>query len=131
VPLRIILDSNFLFIPLQFRVDVFEELERVANRKVEPILLVPVLEEVKMLSEKKGVKARQATAVLKYVEKLKPLSCKVKPNETVDDLIFRLAIEWKCPVATNDRTLRKRLRDINTTVIYLRQRSRLEIDGQA
>lgn len=130
MPLRIILDSNFLFIPLQFRIDIFEELERVTNRKVEPILLVPVLEEVKMLSEKGGVKARQAAAVLKYVEKLKPLSCKVKPYETVDDLILRLAIEWKCPVATNDRILRKRLRDINNTVIYLRQRSRLEIDGQ-
>jgi rRNA-processing protein FCF1 len=33
-------------------------------------------------------------------------------------------------VFTNDRQLRNRLRDINVPVIYVRQKSRLEIDGR-
>ncbi|RLI16819.1 nucleotide-binding protein, partial [Candidatus Bathyarchaeota archaeon] len=33
-------------------------------------------------------------------------------------------------VFTNDRNLRKRLRNINVPVIYVRQKSRLEIDGR-
>jgi hypothetical protein len=37
--LRVILDSNALFVPLQFKIDVFSELERVLNRSFELILL--------------------------------------------------------------------------------------------
>lgn len=125
--LRIILDSNFLFIPIQFRVDVLKELERVTNRRVEAVLLSPIYKELKTLSRKWKVK-RQVQAALKYAEKLKILNYETKPDETIDDFILRLASKWKCPVATNDRTLRKRLRDINIPVIYLRQKSHLEIE---
>lgn len=130
MPLKIILDSNFLFVPLQFRVDVFRELERVTNRKVEAILLSPVYEEVKRLAERGGVEGRRAAAALGYAARLKLVNIEAEQGEVVDDLIVRLAAEWKCPVATNDRELRKRLRDTNITVIYLRQKSYLEIDGQ-
>ena len=53
-----------------------------------------------------------------------------EPNETKDDVIVRMAREWKCPVATNDQKLRKKLRDIGIPVIYLRQKNRLEVDGE-
>jgi rRNA-processing protein FCF1 len=46
-----------------------------------------------------------------------------------DDAIVKVASEWRSPVFTNDRALRKRLRDINVPVIYVRQKSRLEIEG--
>ena len=36
---NIILDTNFLMIPLQFKVDIFSEIERICNFKYE--LLVP------------------------------------------------------------------------------------------
>ncbi|NIU39058.1 hypothetical protein GWN65_03535, partial [Candidatus Bathyarchaeota archaeon] len=36
---------------------------------------------------------------------------------------------WECPVATNDRELRKRLRNLGVPVIFLRQRHRLELEG--
>ena len=68
-------------------------------------------------------------AALKYAEGLKCVDVEARPTEAVDDLILRLACEWGLPVATNDRVLRKRLRDAKVTVIYLRQRSHLEIYG--
>ena len=36
------MDSNALFVPLQFKIDVFGELERVLNRRFELILLSAV-----------------------------------------------------------------------------------------
>ena len=50
-------------------------------------------------------------------------------KETNDDVIVRVATKWRCPVATNDRELRKRLRSIGIPVIFLRQRSRLDVEG--
>lgn len=93
------------------------------------MLLSPVYEEVKALSTRRGVKWRQAEVALRYAEKLKIVDCEIRPEETVDDLILRVAAEWRCPVGTNDRALRKRLKDINISVIYLRGKSHLEING--
>jgi len=50
-------------------------------------------------------------------------------GEATDDVIARVAKSWNTPVFTNDRALKVRLRDISVPVIYLRQKSRLFIDG--
>ncbi len=42
---------------------------------------------------------------------------------------MRVAESWDSPVFTNDRVLKKRLRDISVPVIYVRQKSRLDVDG--
>jgi len=128
-PLRVILDSNALFVPLQFKLDVFEELGTLLNANYEPILLSPIRREIERLTQKGSPRARKNAAyALKLAEKCKP----VKPeaySATPDDIVVEVAARWKCPVFTNDRLLRKRLRDINVPVIYVRQKSRLEIDG--
>lgn len=99
------------------------------NRNVEAVLLRPVYGELKKLSMGGGTKGRYAEMALSYANKIKILDLEAKPGETVDDFILRLASEWKCPVATNDRVLRKKLRAIDVAVIYLRQKSHLEIEG--
>lgn len=129
LPIRIILDSNFFFIPIQFRLDIFRELENVSKNKVEPILLRPVYGELKKLSLQEGMKGKLAEMAVICAETLNILEIEPKSGETVDDLILRLASTWKCPVATNDRALRKKLKKNNITVIFLRQKQRLEIDG--
>ena len=48
---------------------------------------------------------------------------------TTDDAIVRVAKNWNCPVFTNDIQLKRKLRDISVPVIYVRQKSRLDIDG--
>ncbi|MEJ2126778.1 MAG: hypothetical protein P8X84_04615 [Candidatus Bathyarchaeota archaeon] len=52
-----------------------------------------------------------------------------KPNETYDDVVVRVATEWKCPVATNDKEMKKRLREKGVTTIFLRQKRRLAMEG--
>lgn len=127
---KVILDSNFLFIPSQFRIDVFEGLMTLLNRKFEPILLSPTHKELQRIAERGPPKMRQhALLALRLAEKCRIVEVERGSNETPDDVITRVATEWRCPVATNDQALRKRLRDKNVPVIYLRQRSRLEMEG--
>ena len=128
--LKVILDSNFLFLPIQFKIDVFEELKKLLNRQFEPVLLSVTHEELQKIALKSGVKTRKrASLALRLAEKCCAVDVEQDDKETNDDVILRVAKEWKCPVATNDQALRRRLRDINLPVIYLRQKSRLELEG--
>jgi len=129
--LKIILDSNALFIPLQFRIDIFEELKRLLQVNFEPVLLSPVLRELEKLARDSSPKMRKnAVFALKLAGKCRLVQIKENLVTSSDDAIVLTAHEWKCPVFTNDRRLRKRLRNINVPVIYVRQKSRLEIDGR-
>ncbi len=129
-PLKIIIDSNALFIPLQFKIDIFSELERLIGKNFELILISPIKEELQTLTEKSSPKTRKnATFALSIAEKCKYVKVRGKPLELTDDAILRIARQWNAPVFTNDKLLRERLRDISVPVIYVREKSRLEIDG--
>ena len=129
-PLKVILDSNALFAPLEFKIDIFEELKRLLNRNVEFILLSPVKRELEMLAAKDSPKIRrEALFALKLAEKCKYVPVENDEKMTTDDAIVRVAKNWNSPVFTNDRQLKLRLRDISVPVIYVRQKSRLYIDG--
>lgn len=128
--LKVILDSNFLFIPLQFRIDIFEAMKNLLNRKHELTVLSTTLNELRVLAQRGTPKLRkQAEMALKLAERCRVIAVRKSEDESSDDVILRVARKWKCPVATNDRTLRQRLRDISIPVIYMRQKSRLELEG--
>ncbi len=126
---KVILDSNFLLIPFQFRIDIFEELNDLLG-KAEPIVLSTTLEELKRMAEKSHGKRRmEFSAALKLAEKCEVLRVKRGALESYDDVILRVAGELEIPVATNDAELRKRLRRAGLATIYLRQKARLVIEG--
>jgi rRNA-processing protein FCF1 len=128
--LKVILDSNALFVPLEFKIDIFEELKRLLNRNLEFILLSPVKRELEMLATKDFPKIRkEALFALKLAEKCKYVPLEDDEKLTTDDVIVKVAKNWNSPVFTNDRQLKLRLRDISVPVIYVRQKSRLDIDG--
>jgi hypothetical protein len=128
--LKVILDSNALFVPLQFKIDVFSDLKRLLNRSFELVLLSPVKRELEALARKGSPKLRKnASYALKLAEKCRYVEVDFPASTLTDDVIVKVAEEWKSPVFTNDRQLKQRLRDISVPVIYVRQKSRLEIDG--
>jgi hypothetical protein len=69
-----------------------------------------------------------ASFALKFAEKFRCVEVESSAS-AVDDVIVEVAARWKTPVFTNDSQLRKRLRDISVPVIYVRQKSHLEIEG--
>ena len=128
--IKVILDSNFLFIPLKFRVDILDELNRLFGGLVQCVIPSPILEELQLLKKKvKPSQRREIDFALDFAENCGIVEENIKCGETVDDLIVRLASGWRCPVATNDIDLRHRLRSKGLPVIYLRQKAYLEVDG--
>lgn len=130
--LKVILDSNALFVPLQFKIDIFEELRKLLNMKFDLILISPIRRELEKLAENGSPKMRKnASYALKMAEKCKLIELDEEiAGSSPDDAILQVAREWKSLVFTNDRELRKRLRNINVPVIYVRQKSRLGINGR-
>jgi len=130
VTIKVILDSNFLFIPSQFKIDIFEELIRLLNQRFEPVLLSSTHQELRSMAEKGSPKRRkQASLALELTKKCYIVNIEKGARETNDDVILRIAAQWKSPVATNDRELRKKLRAQDIPVIFLRGKSRLEFEG--
>ena len=128
--LKVVLDSNFLFLPSQFRLDIFEELANLLNQRFEPILLSSTQKELQGLAKSNSPKkGKQALLALKLAEKCRVIPVEKRSGETYDDVIVRVAAEWRSPVATNDRELRRRLRNLRLPVIFLRQKQRLMLEG--
>lgn len=128
--LKVILDSNFLFVPSQFRLDIFEELANLLNQRFEPILLSSTQRELQGLSESTSPKERQqAVLALRLAEKCRVVPIEKGLTETYDDVVVRVAAEWRSPVATNDRELKRRLRKLGLPIIFLRQKQRLVLEG--
>ena len=48
VTFQVILDTNFLAVPAQFGVDIFSEIERVVERRVEFVLLESTVKEIEL-----------------------------------------------------------------------------------
>jgi hypothetical protein len=130
VTLRIIIDSNFLLVPAQLKLDIFEGLMNLLNQNYESIVLSTTIDELRSIVERGAPKLRkQAEMALKLAEKCSLVSVDRKTGETNDEVIVRVAKQRKWLVATNDSELRKRLRNISVPVVYVRQKSRLELEG--
>jgi len=129
-PLKIIADSNAFFIPIEFKIDIFEELQRLLNRNFELVVLSTVKHELETLALSKSAKMRKnAIFALSIAMKCTYVKIPEKQNEPTDDAILRIAKAWNAPVLTNDKLLKQKLRDISMPVIYVRAKSRLELDG--
>lgn len=127
----VILDANFLLLPFQFRIDIFSEIERLIG-KFEPIVLSTTLDELKKLSSLRSTKVgRLARSAIEMTKKCRIVNVDVKSGESYDDVLLRVAKENNYIVATNDRRLKRRLREAGIATIFLRERAYLQIEGYA
>ena len=127
---RVILDSNFLFVPLYFKIDVFEEIESLIG-KFEPVVLSTTIEELKGIVEKGSEKMRRnVNLALNLARRCTILNVSRGSYESNDDVIVRVAKDNGYAVATNDKNLRRKLRSKGVATIYVRERSKLELDGE-
>ncbi len=124
---RVILDSNFLMLPFQFNVDISNEIERILGGGYRIYVPREVLNELNYLSVKaeKHRDRKMAKMALKFARRFDTIE---GGDKDADGAIIALA-EKDVIVCTNDKALKNRLREIQIPVIYLRQKSKLEIEG--
>ena len=105
-------------------------MERILNRRFEPIIITPTYKELQTIADLSSHKLkRQATMALKFAEKCREIHVEKGRHELHDDVLVRVAFEMKCCVATNDKDLKKRIRKLGLPVIYMRQKSHLVVEG--
>jgi len=122
---RVLLDTNALLMPAQFRVDLYDELLALFG-DFEPITLEEVIGELSGLSRGRGRDAAAARVGLAMARR-----STVVPSgstaEHVDDRLIEYARREGCTVVTNDRQLRKALVGEGIDVVSMRRERTLEL----
>lgn len=129
MPLKVLFDSNFLMVPAQFHIDIFQETELILNARAEYLVLPETLQELQRLVARGGERGRGARHALKLAARCHVLGRSQQPGRTTDDVLLRTAQAEGLVVATNDSVLRRRLRRAGIPVIYVRKRAYLAIHG--
>ena len=122
----VILDSNAIMMVFEFSIDLEDELTRLLGSYH---IVVPksIIEELEFLSEHgKGKKKLIAKPSLKSVNGYDVVDIDIGGKG--DSAVFYLARKLSGVVVTNDRELRKRLRNASLHVIYLRGKKRLVLE---
>lgn len=124
---RIILDTNFLLIPVQFKVDIFEEIKRISDFVYQLHIIDRSVEELEKIILTGDTKDKTAAKIaLKLIKFKKIDKIKTTGNKNVDELILDLARKDDI-VATQDKELKQKLKKRSIPIIILRQRKFLEI----
>lgn len=119
---KILIDTNFLMIPEQFKIDIFKEIDRIIDEKYQIIVVDKTVEELeKLIKGNKEKEKRAARIALQLIKKYKIKVINTQ-GDNVDDIIVKLK-DNDTIVATQDKELRKRLKG---DVIVLRQKKYLK-----
>ncbi len=131
LPIIVVLDTNMLTVPAQFRVDIFAETERVIERNIEFIVLKSVVRELERnLEDAVRTKRFKFRTALDFVERCSVVELdEVSRTKPVDDQVLEYAISVSGVVATNDKELRERSLARGVPVLFLRGKKRLELQG--
>jgi len=129
LPVKVVLDSNFLMIPFQFNLDIFQEIEFLLQKRVDFIVPSAVKSELTGLSARGGEGAAEASLALQIASRCRVVEVSLETSETVDDAIVKASQKLGAVVATTDIELKNRLKTLKVPVIYLRDKSKLEVDG--
>ena len=138
----VVIDSNFVLLPFQFKIDYLKEIELNLEGKTKFIIFKQVLDELeaKKIREHKAIKfQKHFKSGLSYLEKNRENfdieyreDIKDK-SETTDDFLVRSSIKLKSEnsrvfLASNDALLRKKAKESHIGRIFLRQKKYLSFE---
>ncbi|MBI2144974.1 DNA-binding protein [Candidatus Woesearchaeota archaeon] len=129
----VLLDTNFLLAPGQFKVDVFAGLERACEFSHELAVPEAVIAELSALAAGEKVSLKDRRAARLGLQLLKARDVRVlktrKVFKSADKALLELASADKdVVVATQDRELKRRLKSIGVRVALVRQKRYVMID---
>ncbi len=126
-----LLDTNFLLLPFQRRIDIFDEIPRLVGGRVHFLILPQVLTELKWLETKGASKEKiAAKSSLMLMKQYCQIMEAVPPSILgldADSALLRFAQETGAIVATNDGELRRKLVKQGSRAIFLRKLAVLAI----
>jgi uncharacterized protein len=123
---RVIIDTNFLLVPVQFKIDIFEAIPLLLHEPVELCIMEGTLDELIKIAKEGPVKDRIAAKVAMQLVKQKHLKGLASSFKNVDTAILELATE-KDYVATQDRELKQKLKAKNVRIITLKSKGHIAL----
>ena len=125
---EVVIDTNFFMVPFQFNVDIITELEKKlpSYKLTTPSFVINELKGLKR--NNKGKTRLNANLALKLANssKVEIKDISLLENETVDDALLRVSEV----LATNDIELKNRAKNKGITVVYLRQKKYIAVEGK-
>lgn len=120
---KIVLDTNFILIPAQLGIDIFEQIKEEFTCNYQLYILEQSLKELeKIANEQKGKLKKQVKLTLALIKAKNIKTLSIPSEKGVDEILKDLAKEGYC-IATVDKELKQ---SIKHNVIYLRQKKMLE-----
>ena len=124
--MKVLLDANALMMPVQFQIDLFDELRELLGA-FDPVVLPAIIDELTGLTRAKGRDGAAARFGLALGEKCTLADDAGERTGTVDDQVIDYATKTRCMVVTNDRRVRDALFEQGISVISMRKQKKLEI----
>jgi uncharacterized protein len=125
---RIVLDTNFLMIPIQFKVDVFTEIKRLMTEPYELCVYQGTIDELLVLSKNNGKIAMNAKATLKLIKQKNLKSLPNSINETYADSLILDGVTNKDIVCTQDQALKRLLKNKHKGIRLITLKSKKYLD---
>jgi len=128
---KVFLDTNFLLIPYQFKVDIFSEISRIMPVQYELYILDKTINELKSIIEDKTEKQKNklaATLAFQFIKSKNISILRTDSNKSVDDILVDIA-DKDTIIATQDISLKKRLKLKLAGIIILRAKKVLSFQN--
>lgn len=122
---KIYLDTNFLLIPLQFNIDIFEQIKSLCSFPYQLYVLNTTIKELKKIiqSKQKQKDKRSAKVALQLIEK-ENVEIEESVSDNVDNALVQLSQKENTIIATQDIELKRKLQK---PYIILRQKKYLQL----
>ena len=116
---KVLLDANFLTLPVQFHIDIFSEIKKIIP-DVRFVTITQVVNELKKMDDKAAKFGLQLLSIVEVDDE----------EGNADDALLSYAEKNNAVVCTNDRELKKRCLNKKVPVIFMRKKKILEIQGE-
>lgn len=120
---KVIIDTNFLLIPEKFRIDIFYEISLLVP-SCEIVIMRKTFNELKHLKKDRNA----ANIALKILDAFKNKYTVYEGGDSniVDDDILNLATDNSFIVCTDDKELKRKLKERGVRTITLKHRSKID-----
>lgn len=124
-PRPVVIDTNFLLLPFQYKIDILKELEYLIESSHRYVISSRTLKELQSVGRSIGKNGMAARLAIKLIEANRAKFEVVESERYVDDWIVDYSKAKKAIVCTNDSELRRKLKDMDIPVITMKSRSKL------